>query len=164
MLVFLTLFFTNLSLWLLFFILNSYFNTLYFMFGIIISVVISYLTVKLRLINRQNNFLFLQLGFYKFVFDKINLMFSCTLKFSYYLLTNNKKKFEPTIDHLYIDNSNIYEVNLLVNLLNMLPGVVCIAIRKQYLLVYSLGFEYFIPSDIFILGRDLNGIYDDSLV
>lgn len=162
MLIFLTLFFTNLSILVLLLLFNSYFNFIYFILIILISLLISYLTIKLKLVNQKTNFLFLQLGFYKFIFKKFNSMFL----FSFYLTWQlyKKKPIEPIVDYIYIDNSNLHEITLIINTLNLLPGIICCATRKQYLIIHSLGFQYFIPSDIFILNNEIIDVYDDNII
>lgn len=163
MLIFLTLFFTNLCIWLLLFLFNSSFSAVYFIVGIFVCVFISYLMMKLKIVNKKSNFLFLQFGFYKFIFSKIGSTFLYTIYLTLQFWKNNDN-FEQVVDYLYIDNSNLNEVGLIVNTFNMMPGVICCATRKQYIIVHSLGYQYFIPSDIFILNDAVADIYDDNVM
>lgn len=163
MLIFLTLFFTYLCIWIILFLLNSLFSSLYFLVGVCICLFVSYLTIKLKIVNQKTNFLFLQVGFYKYIFSKINtsLLYTIYLTLQFY---KKKQNFEEVVDYVYVDNSNLYEVALIVNTLNLLPGVICCALKKQHLVIHSLGFQYFIPSDIFILNDEISNIYDDNVI
>ena len=80
------------------------------------------------------------------------------------MLTGRTKSFKPLVDYVYLENEDVYETCLLVNTLNMLPGVVCIAVKKKYLVIYSLGYEYFIPSDVYLFNQEIMSVYDDSLI
>lgn len=159
-----TLFFINLSFWIILFLSNGSFSSFSLVIGIILSFVISYATLKLKLISKKNDYLFLQFGFYKFIFSKINNAFYYNIKFAYKILTNKTKDFSPLVDYIYSEDNDVYETCLLVNTLNMLPGVICIAIKKGYFAIYSLGYEYFIPSDIFLFSQEILHVYDDSLI
>ena len=159
-----TLFFINLGLWIVLFLSNGQFNSIYLIVGIVLSLFISHLALRLRLIQKKDDYLFLQLGFYKFIFSKINNAFYYNMKFAYKILTNKTKDFNPLVDYIYLENDDVCETCLLVNTLNMLPGIVCIAIKKGYLVVYSLGYEYFIPSDIFLFNQEILRTYDDGLI
>lgn len=159
-----TLFFINLGLWTILFISNGHFSSLRLIIGILLSFTVSHLALSLKLVLKKNDYLFLQFGFYKFIFSKINNAFYSNLKFAYKILTNKTKDFNPLIDYIYSENNDVCETCLLVNTLNMLPGVTCISIKKGYIVVYSLGYEYFIPSDIFLFNQEISKVYDDSLI
>ena len=163
MLIFLTLFFTYLCIWIILFLLNSIFSSLYFLLGVAICLFVSYITVKLKVINHKTNFLFLQIGFYKYIFSKINasLLYTIYLTLQFY---KKEQNFEEIVDYIYVDNPNVHEMALMTNTLNLLPGVICCAIKKQHLIVHSLGFQYFIPSDIFVLNDEILNIYDDNII
>ena len=159
-----TLFFINFGVWVILFLSSGHLSSFCLLVGIFLSFLVSHLALRLRLIFKKNDYLFLQLGFYKFIFSKVNNAFYYSIKFAYKILTNKTKDFSPFIDYIYLENDDICETCLLVNVLNMLPGVTCIVVKKKYLVVHSLGFEYFIPSDTFLFNQEISKVYDDSLI
>lgn len=159
-----SLFFIYLSIWMILFLSSSQFNSLYLVVGVVISFIVAYLSVILKFVSKKGKFLFLQFGFYRFIFNKINNSFYYTTTFAYKILTGKTQSFTPLVDYIYLENDDIYETALLVNTLNMLPGVICITIKRRYIVVYSIGYEYFIPTDVFLFNQDIINAYDDSLI
>ena len=157
-----SLFFIYLSIWIVLFLSSSQFNSLYLVIGVVISFIVAYLSLRLKFVSKKGKFLFLQFGFYRFIFNKVNNSFYYTVMFAYKILTG--KSFAPLVDYIYLENDDIYETALLVNTLNMLPGVICMVVKRRYIVVYSVGYEYFIPTDIFLFNQDIVSAYDDSLV
>mgnify|MGYP003305380574 CR=1 FL=1 len=157
-----TLFLLLFVIWLISLLVSHSFTLTFILFGVFVSLFITIFAFKSSIINPGTEFLFLQFGFYRFIFNKVNNSFYYTVMFAYKILTG--KSFAPLVDYIYLENDDIYETALLVNTLNMLPGVICMVVKRRYIVVYSVGYEYFIPTDIFLFNQDIVSAYDDSLV
>ena len=78
MLLFFTLFFILFSFWVILFIFNSMFTITLLAVGIVISIIVSMLMIKLKLYSANSEFLCLQVGFYSMFIKKIIVVFTET--------------------------------------------------------------------------------------
>lgn len=162
MLLFFTLFFILFGFWLILFIFNSYFSFLIVLFGVFISAIITMICMKLRLFTLKNEFLFLQFGFYKVLFKKFlnNFLESIYLAFEFLKFI---PYVDPVIDYLYIDNENIYENNLVTNLLNLNSGLISSILKNQCIVIHSINKLFFTPNQLYFLSLDSQKVNDDTL-
>lgn len=163
MLIFFTLFFTLFSFWTIMFIFKSSFSIIIIIFGFIISLIISWLTIKLKLYSNKNEFLFLQFGFYNMLIKKIVISFgeNIYLAFQFLIPYNN---LNPVVDYLYNENNNIYENNLTCNMLNSSFGVLACLIKNQCFFIHSMGDLFFSPNQLYFLNIEIQKVNDDSLI
>jgi hypothetical protein len=131
--------------------------------GIIISIFISAVVIKLKLYSHQSEFLFLQFGFYNILSKKIFLCFgeNIYLAFQFLLPRNN---IDPIIDFLYIDDNNIFKNNLVCNILNMNFGIINCIIKNQCFFIHSMNELFFSPNQLYFLSVEVQRIHDDSLI
>lgn len=163
MLTFFTLFFILFSFWLLFFVFNSIFNVLIIVFGFIISGIIAITAMKYKLYSSRNQFIFLQLGFYKLLVEKIVVSFGENIYLAFqFLLPNNN--IDPVVDYLFNENDDIYENNLVCNIFNINFGIVTCLVKNQCFFVHSLNSLFFSPNQLYFLNIETQKVNDDSLV
>ena len=118
---------------------------------------------RLTLINDTTEFLFLQLGFYTYIFEKFNNSAANIFKICLQFL-NPKTKFTSILDYVFLNKDSDAESSLTANLLTFLPGTIGILMKKRYLIVHSLDKDYFSLSEMYNITTEVGKIDDDSLV
>lgn len=137
-------------------------NPLFIFIGGVICASIAFMCWRLGIINAKTSFMILQFGFYKFLFVNINKKLSSVISICIKFL-NPKYKFKPVLDYVFLNKDSDAEAVLGVNLINMFPATICVAVKKRYIIVHSLGAEYFSPSEMYYISSGLGKVYDDSL-
>jgi len=137
-------------------------NPLLIFIGLIISSSIAFICWRLNIIGSKSSFMILQFGFYKFIFSKISQNLSNVFRLSFQFL-NPKHEFKPIIDYIFLDKDKDSEIALGVNLITFLAGTICVAVKKRYVIIHSLGTEYFSPAEMYDISSQLDKVYDDTL-
>jgi len=160
-----TLFLVLFVTWILYGVISDLIivSTLFIISGFVLSGIISLLVWKLRIINTKTQFLFLQFGFYKYIFHKINESFFNVFRMAFAFL-KIKQNFNPALDYIFLNKDDDSEIALCVNIITSLPGTICVAIKKRYIVVHSLHPSYFSLSDMYAVSSEINSVYDDSLI
>jgi multisubunit Na+/H+ antiporter MnhE subunit len=131
--------------------------------GFVCSVIIVALSYKIRIISKKNVFLFLQLGFYKYLFEFVNDNFFNSFKVAYSFI-RIKPDIDPIIDFIFLDKDDDSEISLYSNSLNLIPGILCFSIKKRYVVIHSLNKDIFSLFDIYVTSNKVGLVHDDSLV
>jgi len=129
---------------------------------LILSSLIAFICWRLNIISSKSSFMILQFGFYKFIFNKIIENLSNVFRLSFQFL-NPKHEFKPILDYVFLDKDKDSEIALGVNLITFLAGTICVAVKKRYVIVHSLGKEYFSPAEMYDISSQLDKVYDDVL-
>ncbi len=158
-----TLFLLLFVVWCISLLFNGTFNIFLIIFGLIISITITVFVFRLTLINDTTEFLFLQLGFYTYIFEKFNNSAANIFKICLQFL-NPKTKFTSILDYVFLNKDSDAESSLTANLLTFLPGTIGILMKKRYLIVHSLDKDYFSLSEMYNITTEVGKIDDDSLV
>ena len=158
-----TLFLLLFIVWCISLVFSGTFNILLLIFGFIISIVITLFVFGLGLMSDSTEFLFLQVSFYSYIFEKFNNnvlnIFKICLQF-----LNSKTEFTSILDYIFLNKDSDTETALTANLLTFLPGTIGILMQKRYLIVHSLDKDYFSLSEMYNIINEVNKIDDDSLV
>ena len=163
MLLFFSLFFILFGFWVILFLFNSYFTFTVLLIGCIISLLITIVSIKLRLFSSRNEFLFLQLGFYKMIFSKLITYVSETLYLAFEFLKVNNY-IDPVIDYLFVDDENIYENNLSNAALTLNAGIISAIIKNRCIIIHSMNKLFFTPNQLYFLSIESQKVNDDGLV
>lgn len=163
MLLFLTLFFIIFSIWCILFILNSLFNSLFLILGVLVSIFLTKITISLKLYTNRNQFMFLQFGFYKLVFNKLMIYFTENLYLAFQFLKPNNTII-PLLDYLFVENSDITENALACNILNLNTGCIASIIKNQCIIIHSMNELFFTPNQLYFLSVETKKINDDNLI
>jgi multisubunit Na+/H+ antiporter MnhE subunit len=156
-----TLFFILFILW-IFSTLFIHITPFFIFLGLFVTAFIAFISWRLGLVNSKTSFMVLQFGFYKFFFKKLTETSCRIIKLSLQFL-NPKYKFAPILDYVFLNKDNDAEVALVVNLIIALPGTICVAIKKRYIIVHSVGKEYFSSDEMYEISNQVGKVYDDSL-
>lgn len=158
-----TLFLLLFVIWCLSLFFSGTFNIFLMLFGLFISIVITVFVFRLTIVNTTTAFLFLQFGFYRYIFDKFNSsavnIFKICLQF-----LNPKTKFISILDYVFLNKDSDAESSLTANLLTFLPGTIGVLMKKRYLIVHSLDKDYFSLSEMYNITNEVGRIDDDSLI
>jgi hypothetical protein len=163
MLIIFTLFFILLSFWIVLFVFNGAFNSIFLLGGILVSFLISLVTVKTKLYNERTEFLCLQVGFYKLLISKIIYSFTENIYLAFQFIKINNSLI-PIVDYILVENDNVVQNALLCSVLNMNCGINSCIIKNQCLMIHSLNELFFTPNQLYFLNIEVRNINDDSLV
>lgn len=158
-----TLFFVLLFAWLFCCVLVGALSFLYFLLGMIVAGIVSFTCWRLRITSPRAQFLFLQINFYRYVIKKLIKNTPNIFKLTFQFLNPNYK-FKPILDFVFLDKDKDTEIALCVNLLTALPGSLATAIKKRYVIVHSLGEEYFNLGEMYNMSNEISIAHDDALI
>jgi multisubunit Na+/H+ antiporter MnhE subunit len=131
--------------------------------GFFVSIFITAFVFVNSIIISNSKFLFLQIGFYKYIFSKLNgsivKSFSICLSF-----LNPNKKFVSILDYVFLNKDSDSNAVFTTNLLTLMPGTIGILVKKRYLIVHSLDKDYFNLTDMYNISMEIEKIDDDALV
>jgi len=150
--------------WLILLLINDIFSSFLLIFGVFVALFVSILARKIKIINKDINFLFLNFGFYKHFL----LIYFLSL-FRYLILL-------PRI--LFIDgkdNSDIIKISvkkllnkqellLFISTINMLPAISYVNKKNKEIIIYCAIKELFNEDEIIKIYDNIYKINDDSLI
>ena len=158
-----TLFLLLFVVWLISLFFAKLFILPYIIFGFIVSIIISTFIFRMSIINKNTEFLFLQFGFYTYIFGKINSHITNVFKICFQFLSLNTE-FTSILDYIFLNKDSDAESAFTANLLTLLPGTLGILMKKRYLIVHSLDKDYFSLAEMYNITTEIGKIDDDSLV
>lgn len=158
-----TLFLLLFIIWNLALLVSANFNIFFLVLGFFISILISIFSFKSGIINESTEFLFLQFGFYKYIYGKIKTDIKDLFKICSQFYRKNTK-FTSILDYVFLNKDSDAESVLVANLLTLLPGTIGVLMKKRYLIVHSLDVKYFSQNEMYGITVDIAKIDDDSLV
>jgi multisubunit Na+/H+ antiporter MnhE subunit len=131
--------------------------------GIFLSALISFFAAKIKLIDKNSNFLFLNFGFYKHFIKLIipAFFYSIILLFAH---TFSKKIYTPVIYHLPIKHNDNSKLAMFIATISLLPGLNSIGSNDNEIMIHALDEIYFDKNKIEEIYSDLYNINEDSLV
>ncbi|MBO4956769.1 MAG: hypothetical protein J6C50_02950 [Rickettsiales bacterium] len=131
--------------------------------GIVISIIVSMLMIKLKLYSANSGFLCLQVGFYSMFIKKIIVVFTENIYLAFQFIKPNNT-IDPVLDYLYIENDNIFENSLANNILNMNFGIISAIIKNQCIIIHSINKLFFSPNQLYFLSLETQKVNDDGIV
>ena len=158
-----TLFLLLFAIWFISLFFANLLKFNYIAFGLFISIIITIFVFRLSIINNTTDFLFLQFGFYRYIFSKINNSIINVFKICLQFL-NPKTEFTSILDYVFLNKDSDAESVLTANLLTLLPGTLGILMKKRYLIVHSLDKDYFSLAEMYNITNEVAKIDDDSLI
>jgi len=138
-------------------------NIILILAGFLISIIITMLAFKTSIVSQNTEFLFLQFGFYEYIFRKIINNFKNVFKICSQFYKRNTK-FTSILDYVFLNKDSDSQSALAANLLTLLPGTIGILMKKRYLIVHSLDEKYFSLSEMYNITTEIGKIDDDSLI
>lgn len=152
------------TLWMSAIVLLNIFTPYYIIFGIIASAICSLLAYRMRCFNKRSKMLFLHIGFYRHFILFFNEVIFGHFKLAFKFLSLRKLKIDPTLDFILIDKDDDEDISIYIDSINLISGVICIAVRKRHLLIHSLHPSFISRLDMHILSKRTNKVPDDSLI
>lgn len=150
------------ALWIAFILTSGHISWLYVFFGIVAAGLTTLVSVRLKLVEKKTEMLYLSFGFYrhflrifiKSFFSSINLIIDLALR---------KTEIKPLIYHIKI-NKNDCDPALLAATVNMMPGLFTITLEDEEILIHAIDKKYFKNFDLQKIQRSLRNVNDDNLV
>jgi multisubunit Na+/H+ antiporter MnhE subunit len=131
--------------------------------GFLVSMLIMEFSFRSLIVSQNAEFLFLQFGFYKYIFGKVRNNIGDVFKICSRFCGINVK-FVSVLDYVFLNKDSDAEAVLIASLLMLLPGTIGILMKKRYLIVHSLDVRYFSLSEMYNITVESGKIDDDSLV
>jgi multisubunit Na+/H+ antiporter MnhE subunit len=131
--------------------------------GLLSSIIVTIIAYKIRILNKEHPFLFLQIGFYKYLFGITNQNFFKNFKTAFEFIKKNPK-IDPVVDFILLNKNNDSEIALYTTSLGLVPGVLCFSIKRKYIVVHLLDKDYFSLLDMYNANKAVSSVYDDSLI
>lgn len=158
-----TLFLLLFVMWIVALFFSHAINIALVLAGFLISILITIFVFKSSIVNQNTKFMFLQFGFYQYLFGKLinnikNVFVICSLFYK------KGTKFTSILDYVFLNKDSDAESVLVANLLTMLPGTIGILMKKRYLIVHSLDEKYFSLAEMYNITVEVGKIDDDSLI
>lgn len=182
------------SFWLLFSYSNGSLSWFYVCFGLLSSLLVSFVSWKMKIITKHSNFLFLHIGFYRHFLGIIFSSFPASLltifraaiaspkvDYKIYFLPIkklNNPKFHHTSALQASENQRFWECQdptkdgnwhnielaLLIPTINLLPNIVFVGLEDQNMIICGLGEQNIAQLDLEKIYVNLAKINDNNLV
>jgi len=136
----------------------------YLIFGVFASGLVSFASFYLKLIKKDNELLYLSLGFYRHFYKIFVANFFSSIKIIIKLAFTNKNWSHPLLYKIQFDEKNKFNVGLLMASLNMTSGLFCVNFKDNEFLVHALDEECFARFNLQKICNSLNHVNDDTLV
>lgn len=157
------LFLFLLSLWLMFMVASSHLTWLYVVLGVIASAIVAFMSGRLKLVEKDSEFLYLSFGFYRhFLTTFINNFFSSLVLIVKIALGNTSPN--PTLHKIKLKPNSRFNPGLLMASFNMSTGLFCVDIKDNQILVHALDHRYFKKFDLQKICLTLRDINDDNII
>lgn len=158
-----TLFLILFAFWMAMSVSANFITIPFILLGLLSSIIISVIAYRIKILNPKHQFLFLQIGFYNYLFGIINQNFFKNFKTAFEFI-KKEPNIDPVVDYIFVDKENDSETALFVASLGLIPGAICFAIKKKYLIVHLLDKQYLSLLDIHNANIAVSSVYDDSIV
>jgi multisubunit Na+/H+ antiporter MnhE subunit len=155
------LFLVLLFCWFAFAFAGGVLSWFYLFLGIVASAIISLISWRIKLIDRTTDFLFLNLGFYQHFCKLIFLSF---FKSMFLLVRSTLKTNHSITYYLPIKKQNNGELALFISTISLIPGLFCLGIKDEELVIHALDEKYFKQAKINELYNNIKSINDNRLV
>lgn len=130
-----------LFIWLIFMVLGQNFSFFYLNSGIITSLLLAFLSFKLKIIEKNSPMLFLHLNFYKHFLSIILVSFIYSFRLIYIILLA-KKEFTPKIYSFEVELKDD-EKNLFIASANLFCGISLIEEDKNQFKIHAIDDWFF---------------------
>ena len=158
-----TLFLFLLTLWMVTLFITNSIHSYYIYFGFISSITISIISWKLKLIDQNSNFIYLNIGFYKYFVLLILYSFFKTLimLIEYQLFYN---KLQPSIYYISTKELSENNLNLLISTIFFIPGIMYFGVKNKQMMIHCLDKKYFKRKEINKIYSYLTKIDENRLI
>ena len=129
----------------------------------IASTLVSLVSMRLKLVEKNSELLYLSLGFYRHFF----MIFVNNFLSSLFLIMNlafRKKDLHPTLHRIKLRANLRFNPALLMASLNMSTGVFCVGVKENEILIHAIDPSYFKKCDFQKICLNLRNINDDNLI
>lgn len=151
------------TLWIALSVASNHISALYIFFGFIASSLVVAISLRLKLIEKKSEMLFLSFGFYRhfFRFFFHNFFRSMKLLFD---LAMGKSFLKPTVHYVKIDEKDSFNPALLMASLNMSAGLFAIGLQNNEIMIHAIDEIYFKKFDFKKTCASLHNVNDDNLI
>lgn len=123
------------GLWIIF---SGIFKPLMIILGILSSVIVTYITIKMFKVAKQNYFFFLKIKSLKYFAWLIKEMFVSSFRIIYAITVPKCPDLKPTLFKINTNLDNIGSLALYANSITYTPGTFSVIVRDKYIVVHAL--------------------------
>lgn len=156
------LFLFLLTLWFMFMLAAGHLSWLYLALGIVASILVSFVSARLKLIEKNSELLYLSTGFYRHFFVTFFKNFLSSLALIIGMACG--KSPNPTLHHIRLKPNSHFNPALLMATFNMSTGLFCVDMKDNELVVHTINSSYFKNFDLQKICLNLRDINDDNLI
>ncbi len=140
---------------------SNHINFTYLALGVFSSAITAFTASKLKLINKDTEFLYLSIGFYRHF---IKLYFTNFFKSVAVILrlSLSNKPLRPLVYSILIEYKDKFNPGLMDSTLNMSAGLFCIGVNDETFFVHALDESYFEHLDFTRIKKILPQLNDDN--
>jgi hypothetical protein len=150
-------------IWLILLALNQSFNFLNVSIAIFLSLIISFFSFKNKIINKKNEMLFLNLGFYRYFIRLFSANFFSSMIFLLRLAVQ-KNTFKARVFNLKLIDKKIDYPDIFKSSLMLKTGLNCLKISQDSILIRAEDAEFYDKKEINRMIKEIDNINDDKLV
>lgn len=149
--------------WAILMFVNNMLTLPYALIGILVCIMVTLISWKMGSVSKKSRFLFLNFGFFKH-FAKViaKSFFRSIILVAKTALSSNHKN--PIIYHFPMEKQSDGNLTLLVATLSFIPGVFCIGVRDNELIIHALNEDCLINARIDKAYKGIEEINDSRLV
>ncbi len=148
------------AVWLVLMSIWNHISWLYLFCGLAASALVTLASIRLKLIEKDRELLYLNFGFYRHFFNIFFGNFFSAIKI---ILRLSLKK-EPLYPVIQIIKNNDTNLGLLVASINMTSGIFCIDCNNDNITIHALDQDYFKALNLKKIVNSLNDTKDENLI
>lgn len=150
--------------WAILAFVNGSFTLLFLIFGCVVALIISLISWKFKIINKNFNFLFLNLGFYYHFLSLLFVSFFYCVGFLIKSILFNQK--EPNCLFFIQLNKGLgkTDLSLFIATLCFIPGISYIKSDENEIVIYAVSEKLFESLNLGKFYYNIHKINDDSLI
>ncbi len=149
--------------WVLFMVAGGHFSLFYVLYGIVACALVAYLSLRLRLVEKNSELLYLSSGFYSHFLLIYLKNFISSMKIIIVMALKNTQ-IRPLIYAVNLNSEEKFNPALLMVSFNMSAGLLSIDFKENKILVHALDEKYFERFNVKEIVTSLKNTNDDNLI
>ena len=135
----------------------------YALMGILVCIIVTFISWKMGSVSKKSRFLFLNFGFFRhFAMVIAKSFFRSVILATKSALSSTHNN--PIIYHFPMQRQSDGNLTLLVSTLSFIPGVFCIGVRDNELIIHALNEDCLVNARLDKIYKGIEEINDSRLV
>lgn len=152
------------ALWIFLITASGTFSWFYLCFGLSACALVSFVSWKIKIINRNSEFLFLNFSFYKHFIRIIAISFFRSIYLVIKLAFTDANNLKPVVYNIPIQKRIDPDLTLLIISVTLLPGIICVGIKEERIIIHAIDEKYIYKANLVQIYKNLYQVKDERLV